>query len=136
LDSRSWRQNRTTLSATLKIDSHLKVVSKLDLVKTSECEEAADLASQILPKPAVKAPTWEPRSDLVALAAPPAENADRDERALTSGLMGVGRALLAEAPECASDSQLIPLAFMSTILTATCGWLWFLFQVGKWLLDF
>jgi hypothetical protein len=112
----------------LKIASHLTVVGKLEVLKTSQ--EREESVSQALPKAAVQAPTWELRSDCVVLSVSPDENADGDDRALISDLdLHVGR-------ERAPDSPLIPLALISAILVATVGWLWFLFQVGKWLLDY
>lgn len=119
----------------LTIGSRLKIVSKLDLRKFSERIDVADPVSQTLPKTAIQLPTCEPRSALAVLSAPPDDNANCNT--LPSDLdFGVGRALVPEKRDCAPDSRLIPLALTSTILVATCGWLWFLFQVGRWLLGF
>ena len=120
----------------VKIASRLEAVSKLDLRKFSEERtDLADPVSQTLPKTTIQSPTCEPRSDLAVLSAPPDDNANCNT--LPTDLdFGVGRALVPEKSDCAPDSRLIPLALMSTILVATCGWLWFLLQVGRWLLDF
>ena len=110
------------------------VVGQLQL-KPSD-EGSASLQPAALTQTGAGNPAFEPPSDPPSVR-PANENADSRERcfSLNAGLEA-GRAPVPQQSNAKRESRLLSLALLSVFAVATFGWLWFLFQVGKWLLDF
>jgi hypothetical protein len=117
----------SSIANSVQIAGNFNIVDKLQLNPSDEEPAPTQAAAG---KPALEPPS-NPRS-----ISPANENADSRDRCLSPNAgLEAGRALVPRQ-NAKRESRLLSLALLSVFAVATFGWLWFLFQVGKWLLDF
>jgi hypothetical protein len=123
-----------SMANSLQIAGELNIVGELQPRKAS-CEEPEE-PSSALTQTADGMPDLELPSVARSVYASE-ENADGSGRRQSPDVgPEAGRFPVPQQSDAHRDSRLFSVALLSAFGVATFGWLWLLFQVGRWLLDF